>query len=80
MWLARKQLLAHKREVEEKLAAKAMEESRIAEEKLKELRDKAEQDPDDESDGDMECIKEVANSGPADSVGSEVSSNRHSSL
>jgi hypothetical protein len=87
MWLARKQLLAHKREVEEKLAAeaklameaeaklameaKAKEEARIKEEKLKKEQDAL---ADSEGDGVTECIKEVADTAPADSVGIEVSS------
>jgi hypothetical protein len=65
-------------EAEAKLAmeAKAKEEARIKEEKLKEELRIKEQDAlaDSEGDGVTECIKEVADTAPADSVGIEVSS------
>lgn len=86
MWLARNQLLAHKREVEEYLAAEAKlameaeakEEARIEEEKRREELRIKEQDA--LADGVTECIKEVAIPAPADSVGTEVNSLMHNSL
>lgn len=84
MWLARKQFLAQKREAEQqKLAAEAKlemearareeEEARLEEEKLKEELRIKEQEAlaDDDVDAVVECIKEVSNPGPAETVAAE---------
>jgi len=88
MWLARKQFLALKMEAEqqklaaeEKLAMEAQareEEARIKEEKLKEELRITEQDTlaDDKVDAVVECIKNVANPAPAETVATEVGLHR----
>ena len=74
MWLAKKHLLALRREAEEKLAAeaklameaKAREEARIKEEEAKAREEARVRELGalfaDDGDGGQECIKEVANS------------------